>query len=128
MKVGHPSLSVVLAVMWGRKEYVVLLSWSISATSEKVTVSLSTDTKNLNTGYNYHHMQVDIAQNKFIDLVYACYHLCHYLWELGSPIEEISKHISGLYLRVKRVLGTRDMTSVSVNYCMPGVQSQGHTF
>ena len=57
----------------------------------------------------YHHMQVDIAQNKFIDLVYAGYHLCQYLCEIDSPIEEISKHVAGLYLSVKRVLDARDI-------------------
>jgi hypothetical protein len=62
-------------------------------------------------GQCYHHMQADIAQNKFIDLVYACYHLCQYLYEneIDSPIEEISKHVAGLYLSVKRVLDTRDI-------------------
>jgi hypothetical protein len=57
-------------------------------------------------GQVYWHAQVAIQQNKFLDLLYACHHLCEYLRWSASPIEEIAKHSLGFFLSLQHLQQT----------------------
>jgi len=76
-------------------------------------------------GQVYRHTQVAIEQNKFLDVVYTCHHLCQYLYLSASPVAEIAKHSLGFFASLKHLqetvkLDTSEKITVVFMYCILG--------